>query len=459
MNNEDIEIVYLSDDDIQDKNNKKKKSFDFKKYKTPIMIGVPSVILLCIVIFVCVFLFNRKEVVLLNVIGEKQKIDTTLDLKGIFESDNNQFDTFEINNLSKAVISNNKIYYSYSPNYCVYEDDETPDGLCASYYENGTDYNDLVTRYVMVSDLDGSNVNELAEHVSTAPIEFRYFDNDLALYYSNNDETSYKLDFSNNIVTKIKENYQVVSFPLSNDKETILATYKEDFYTLYYYNYNDYNRPTKQVNLYYGKDTLNNDIRIDSYNKEDFYTISSSKYDSSLSADYNGVYKNSKLFYQFRNDYEEFFVGQKFLYILTTTGYNVRLLKVDKETGEEHTPVIILRSNKKINNIDYITTGNDNLVYINIDNSVYTFNQVDDSLLKTDLSYYLIDSTGSFKNYIYFYVKSREANDFYDLVLYNTVTKEDKVISNVEYFTINNNNLYTVENVEDLLELYKYPVF
>ena len=211
------------------------------------------------------------------------------------------------------------------------------------------------------------------------------------------------------------------------------------------------------MNLYYGTDNQTK-IRVDNYKNEDFYTISNYMYDKSVSKDYNGVYKNNKIFYQFRNDYEDIFVGKKYVYILTTTGYNIRLLKIDKETEKETTPVIILKSNKKINNIEYITTGNDDLAYINVDNTIYTFNEIDDSLVKTDLNFYNIQNTGTYKNYIYYYVRTREANDFYDLVLYNTFTKEEKIINSIEYFTINNDYLYTIENSNDLLELYKYPI-
>lgn len=507
MNNEDIEIVYLTDDINDNKNKKKKLNFDFKKYKLLIMIGVPSFVLFTVLIVVCVFLFSKKEVVLLNVIGEKSKINTTLDLKGIFKSDNNLYDTYKINNLSKAVINDDKIYFSYSPNYCVYDDDiscedlekekliceenrknkceinskdsvckenycedlfkdktcsdnkKDNENLCVNYYNIDTEYGDLVKRYVMMANLDGTDVNELRAYEKAMPIEFRYFDNNLSLYYSHSDNASYKLDFSEDKVTKVREGFQVLAYPLSNEKETILASFKEDFYTLNYYDYNNYSRPSKQMNVYYGNDEKDSMIRIDSYNKEDFYTISSYKYDKGVNRDYNGVYKNNKLFYQFRNDYEELFVGESYIYILTTTGYNIRLLKINKESGEETTPVIILKSNKKINDIKYIATGSDNLAYINIDNSVYSFNQVDDTLVKTDYSYYSIENTGSYKNYIYFYVKTREANDFYDLVLYNVVTKQEKVINNVDYFTINNDNLYTVENGDNVYELFKYPIY
>lgn len=510
MEDKDIEIVNLSDDTNNDTNNNVKKkiniNFDLKKYKKPLIIGVPIGVLVIVIIIVCVIVFNKKPVVLQNVIGEKVKLDTKLDLKGIFKSDNNQYDSYGINNLSKAIINGNKIYYSYSPNYCVYDTiitcdeleeeknecelnreekcsvdkndpicienycedlykdrectdiEPNPNDLCTNYYNTDTDYNDLVTRYVMSSNLDGSNINELTSHASTAPIEFAYSDKSIALYYSNGDDASYLIDLSNDNIDKIKETYSIVPYPLSNDKETILINKKNHMFTLNFYNYNDYIRSTKQMNLY---NNIEDNVRIikDVFNNEDIYTISSSKYDLGLDSEYNGVYKNGKLFYQFRNDYEDMFLGESFLYIITTTGYKIRILKINKGTGEEHTPLDILKSNKKINDIEYITNGNDNLTYINVDNTIYTFNSLDDSLTKTDLSYYNIESTGTYNNYIYFYVKTREANDFYDLVLYNTVTKEDKVINSVEYFTINNGNLYTVENIEGIFELYKYPIY
>ena len=282
MNNEDIEIVNLSGED------KKKINFDFKKYKLPIMIGVPSIILF-IIIIVCILLFNKEDVVLINVIGKKEKIETTLDLKGIFKSDNNQYDTYKINNISKAIINNDKIYYSYSPNYCVYENEisctdlekekkncednkklickenndnevceenycenlykdkkcvKNNNNLCSQYSKTDTDYKDLTNRYIMVSNLDGSKTKELIKHEKTEPLEFRYTNNSLALYYSNGDDTSYKLDLKEDKIIKIRDKYQIMSKPISNEQELAFINYKDDYYSLNFYNHEDLVRPT-----------------------------------------------------------------------------------------------------------------------------------------------------------------------------------------------------------------------
>lgn len=505
MNKEEIEIVYLSDDKTDNKKEEKKKfklNFDFKKYKMHIIIG--SVIAFLLIILITLFfVFRKEEITYQNIILDKEKIETTLDLQGIFQKDKSQNEEYKLNNLKKAVISGNKIYYSYSPNYCIYEttckdlekqkneceltrnqtckpnskeeickenyceekfkdqeciNENNKESLCNTYYKEDSEYEDLISRYVLVSNLEGTSTVELRKHKENLPIEFAYTDSKLALYHSLNENSAYKIDYENDKITKIKDSYKVVPYPLSNETESVFIEEKENMYTLNYYEYNKYIKPIKQVNIYHDV-TKSNNIRIDKYNKEDLYTISSSEYDSKINSTYNGIYKNSKLFYQFKNDYKDFFIGQNYIYVLTTNGYNIRLLKIDKKTGEETTPVVILKSNRKIEKIEYITTSSDNLTYLNIDNTVYTFNELEDELLKTNQSYSSIETYGVYNNFVYFYVKTRESNNYYDLVLYNIITKEEKTINSVEYFTINDNKLYTIENTGNLLELYKYGIY
>lgn len=511
-NGEEIEVLDLSTPTIENnqnkEENKKEKHKISDKMKKILVFGVPSIVGVFILTIVIVYFINKDpEITYKNKIENKQKIETSLDLEGIFISDNiNEESEYKIEN--KALINNNKIYYSYSPSYCPSDknliptcisieekieecekeikttckrDENSPEceenyceekyktencaeeneikykekSLCENYYTDIEDTESLYQRYILSSNLDGTKTEEITKHDLVSFVTFDYKTNDFALYYSEGDETTYKLNFKDNEITEIKNGAKILERPISNDNKSILIETNDENYKLNIYN-NDFTKKPKTIKIY-NDDLEKTNIRIDKYQPDTYYSMSNSKYDTSLENKNNGLYKNGKLIYEFKNTYKDFFIDGNSVVILTTNGYNVRILKIDKETYEEKGAKIILKRNKQINEISFIAYANDNLVYLNIDGEIYTYNENDNSLTETKIKFNELTSHGTYNNFIYFYGQINNDN-LKTLNLYNTETKESYEIKNTVYFKINDDKLYTVENSDDKLELYSYNI-
>ena len=466
---------------------------DFNNTKTinKKLIGVIAFILI-LGMLMSYFVFSKvvsNNIEYKNKLGEKNSIYTKIDLKAIFEEDIMPEYLIPSSGLTKAVMNDNKIYYSYSPlncyreteicnneetfinickssqerlcdninqanceeNYCEEtfkshcKKDWSSDKLCTRYNREN-DFDKLNVRYILSSNLDGSNIKEHEKYDSMKTvITFDYLkENDLYYYVDGNVK---KLMLKNGTINEIKKTGEVISSINSSPKTIAFIEKEETNYGISFYNEETLERDESyKIN--------SKEIRIDN-ETNDIYNV------SILNNDIYGLYKNGELKYKF-NAYEfhEIFIKNKYVYIITSdANKNMTLLKINKKNYKLIETLNNI-SDEYLENITYLMTDTLDNVYFYNNKSILIIEEKENKITKLIDSRNLIDTIGSYHNFIYYYDQISGNKLDRDLIIYNTITKETIIINDVSYHYINEeeSRIYTIEKIENKFYLNYYEI-
>ncbi len=426
-----------------------------------------------------------QEIQYKNIIDNAILIDNNLDLQSIFLDSSNSIKNY-------AVFTDKNIYYSYEPSKCYNDNTErlnleeriknckkeqatkcTPayswkedcqEGYCENYYKNLYDIlgnmeeeqlplcktfspnnsssrDELNKRYIIKQDLDGNNLKLLETYESKeTAISFNYI-TDNNIYYEYYDTYNLKngvkqLNASNNI-TLIKENNKILNYPISNKQFVFL---KQDTGIS---KYDELNNKTWDVT-----NLTNNNYILDKYTN-DFYSYNINNKEIYL-------YKNNDVIFKLE-DHETpltIFSSYKNVYLLYLKNDLLNLLILNKKDNKLEKDLKIENLNN-IKNISYLTVNSNGLICLIINNNdIYTLNPETLELNNIyNIKYKDINNYQIYHNFIiYFYNNS--------LIIYNTITNEEKIINNVIYYYLNivNNKLYVVINENNELKLNSYNI-
>lgn len=412
-----------------------------------------------------------------NVIGNKNIIETTLDFKAIL-GDDSVYDEAPLSdyNLTKISFSKDKVYYSYSPYPSDLQDflctnienviskcelnQESNCKIkyaftCSNVYEgsnylfnkyvssDSTEY-DLDSRYLISSNIDGSNFEEIESYdSSTSVITFEHISEDNVYVFV--DDGIYKIDKDNKISLVQKDSNIVEAL---SDNDTIV--FLEGSYDSYYLAYYDAKTLKEKKRVAY---TLSPDLelRIDSYNGSDLYNVINK--DNKVN-----IYKNGKLQHTLTSylSYSNIVVSKKYIYLFMNSRGILKIIKLNKNTYEQiEEKDIALQEDSYL--LKYMQSYNGNFYFL-AKHGLYEFNEnkIEFKPVSSNYeesTYVNFYESGSYHNFIYYYYDN-------DLYIYNIVTNENLKIENVKYHYFNKleNRLYIVQLTNDGYELSYYEI-
>lgn len=363
-----------------------------------------------------------------NTVSEKKIINTQIDFNSIFEIDTDASNYMNIKDPTNIIMTNDRIYYSFSPLLCDYESNdnfcnnideyiktceesqkkvcsENPEysktefcttfscqkeyssqceksedvsSLCNVYMNKVNDNNInskeeiMKKRYLISQKFDGSDFRELEVYDLSSDVVSFDFANKNYIYFNH---YSYekglelkRIDLENLKVEEVKKDVQIAPYPLSHDDSITLIGGSNYDYNLTTYNANDMTEKSR-ISTY----SELNDLRIViDKDSNDLYNYTSKQQSNNKIV----IYKNGKQLFDVDIDYYmiyDMFITKKYIYFIYESKNDNKnyLAKIDKNTGKIINDKINLEVDDFIN-FNYLVTNSSNTPYFLVENNVYS---------------------------------------------------------------------------------------